>query len=99
VDVFIKVRSSAWPKIYAVSSPPLSQQNRQLDTENPVPQWQIGEGGVQPHEIVIVGAIQASSTSYGSWMPILQLTRYMHTQTLIDHTQTTLIDHMMLLVV
>jgi len=62
-----------WPKIYAVSSPPLSQQNRQLDTENPVPQWHIGEGGVQPHEIVIVGAIQVSS---GGWMPILQLTRY-----------------------
>jgi hypothetical protein len=51
----------------------LSQQNRQLVTENPVPQWQIGEGGVQPHEIVIIGAIQVSS---GGWMPILQLTRY-----------------------
>ncbi|KAF8502124.1 hypothetical protein F5888DRAFT_1632085 [Russula emetica] len=47
--------------------------NRQLDTKNPVPQWHIGEGGVQPHEIVIVGAIQVSS---GGWMPILQLTRY-----------------------
>ncbi|KAF8502125.1 hypothetical protein F5888DRAFT_1607720, partial [Russula emetica] len=41
--------------------------------KNPVPQWHIGEGGVQPHEIVIVGAIQVSS---GGWMPILQLTRY-----------------------
>ncbi|KAI0276558.1 hypothetical protein BGY98DRAFT_984991 [Russula aff. rugulosa BPL654] len=47
--------------------------SRQLDTENPVPQWQIGEGGVQPHEILIIGAIQVSS---GGWMPILQLTRY-----------------------
>jgi hypothetical protein len=63
-----------WPKICAVNLPfILSQQNRQLDTESPVPQWHIGEGGIQPHEIVIVGAIQVSS---GGWMPILQLTRY-----------------------
>jgi len=63
------------PKAGAANSPFFkSQQNRQLDTENPVPQWRIGEGGgVQPHEIVIVGAVQVSS---GGWMPILQLTRY-----------------------
>ena len=63
------------PKTSTVISPLflLFQQNREVDTENPVPRWHIGEGGVQPHEIVIVGAIQVSS---GSWMPILQLTRY-----------------------
>ena len=72
VDVFIKVRS--WPKACAGTHLFLSQQKRQLDTtEYLVPQWQIGGGGVQPHEIVIVGAVQVSS---GSWMPILQLTRY-----------------------
>jgi len=45
----------------------------QVDSENPVPHWHIGETGIQPHEIVIIGAIQASS---GSWMPLMQLTRY-----------------------
>ena len=45
----------------------------QVDFENPVPQWQIGERGIQPHEVIIIGAIQVSS---GGWMPILQLTRY-----------------------
>lgn len=74
MDAFIKVRSSALAKnLCSELTFFLSQQNRKLDTENPVPQWHIGEGGVQPHEIVIVGAIQVSS---GSWMPILQLTRY-----------------------
>jgi len=48
--------------------------NPQVDSENPVPQWRIGDhGGIQPHETMIIGAIQVSS---GSWMPILQLTRY-----------------------
>jgi hypothetical protein len=45
--------------------------NPQPDTENPVPKW--GIGGIQPNEIIIIGAIQVSS---GSWMPILQLNRY-----------------------
>ena len=47
--------------------------NGEVDFENPVPQWRIGERGIQPHEIMIIGAIQVSS---GGWMPILQLTRY-----------------------
>jgi hypothetical protein len=74
VDVFIKVRSSALGKsLCGELTFFLSQQKCQLDTENLAPRWQIGEGGVQPHEIVIIGAIQVSS---GGWMPILQLTRY-----------------------
>jgi hypothetical protein len=74
VYVFIEVWSSVLAKnLCNELTLFLSQQNRELDTENPVPQWQIGEGGVQPHEIVIIGAIQVSS---GGWMPILQLTRY-----------------------
>ena len=47
----------------------------QVDSENPVPLWRIGETGIQPHEIVIIGAIQVSS---GGWMAILQLTRYVY---------------------
>jgi hypothetical protein len=46
----------------------------QPDNANPQPKWWIGGGrGIQPNEIVIIGAIQVSS---GSWMPILQLNRY-----------------------
>jgi hypothetical protein len=45
----------------------------QVDFENQVPQWRIGKEGIQPHEIMIIGVIQVSSTS---WMPILQLTRH-----------------------
>ena len=47
--------------------------NGEVDSENPAPQWRIGEGGIQPHEIMVIGAIQVSS---GNWMPILQLTRH-----------------------
>ncbi|KAN0114115.1 hypothetical protein V8E52_007091 [Russula decolorans] len=45
----------------------------QVDFENQVPQWRIGERGIQPHEIIIIGAVQVSS---GGWMPLMQLTRY-----------------------
>ena len=47
--------------------------NAQVDIENPVPQWHIGEGGIQPQEIMLIGAIQVSS---GGWMPLIQLTRF-----------------------
>jgi len=43
---------------------------RQVDVGNPIPQWRIGDGGIRPEDIVIIGAIHVSS---GSWMPILQL--------------------------
>jgi hypothetical protein len=45
----------------------------QVDFENQVPQWRIGERGIQPNEIMVIGAIQVSS---GGWMPLMQLTRY-----------------------
>ena len=32
--------------------------------------WRIGEGGINPIDIRIIGAIHVSA---GSWMPILQL--------------------------
>ncbi|KAI9458546.1 hypothetical protein F5148DRAFT_318855 [Russula earlei] len=37
------------------------------------PRWLIGEGAISPRDIVIIGAIHVSS---GSWMPILQMNRY-----------------------
>ena len=36
-------------------------------------QWQIGPGGIRREDVMIIGAI---NDSVGSWMPILQLTRY-----------------------
>ncbi|KAI9433275.1 hypothetical protein H4582DRAFT_2082427 [Lactarius indigo] len=35
--------------------------------------WKIGAGGIQSSDIVIIGAVHVSA---GSWMPIMQLTRY-----------------------
>ncbi|KAF8269746.1 hypothetical protein EI94DRAFT_909773 [Lactarius quietus] len=35
--------------------------------------WQIGPGGVQRSDIIIIGAVHISA---GSWMPIMQLNRY-----------------------
>ena len=36
--------------------------------------WQIGEaGGIKQEDAIVIGAI---NTSAGSWMPILQLNRY-----------------------
>ena len=51
----------------------LSHQNLQPDNANLQPEWWIGGKGIKPIQIVIIGAIQVSS---GSWMPILQLDRY-----------------------
>jgi hypothetical protein len=36
-------------------------------------QWQIGSNGIQRNDIIVIGAIHVSA---GSWMPILQLNRY-----------------------
>lgn len=44
-----------------------------VDDENPAPKWRIGERGIQPQEIILIGAIQVSS---GGWMPLMQLTRF-----------------------
>jgi hypothetical protein len=35
--------------------------------------WRIGPGGIQRSDIVIIGAVHVSA---GSWMPIMQLNRY-----------------------
>ncbi|KAI9463697.1 hypothetical protein BJY52DRAFT_931878 [Lactarius psammicola] len=35
--------------------------------------WRIGQGGIQRSDIIVIGAIHVSA---GSWMPILQLSRY-----------------------
>ncbi|KAI9447191.1 hypothetical protein BJY52DRAFT_1127570 [Lactarius psammicola] len=38
------------------------------------PRWKIGgRGGIMPEEVKVIGAIHVSA---GSWMPIIQLTRY-----------------------
>ncbi len=38
------------------------------------PKWQIGgHGGITQGEVKVIGAIHVSA---GSWMPIIQLTRY-----------------------
>jgi hypothetical protein len=44
------------------------------DDEPPDPRWKIGEGGgIARGGVIVVGAI---NVSVGSWMPILQLNRY-----------------------
>jgi len=35
--------------------------------------WRIGPGGIQGRDIVIIGTVHVST---GSWMPIMQLNRY-----------------------
>jgi hypothetical protein len=35
--------------------------------------WRIGQGLIQRNDIIIIGAVHVSA---GSWMPILQLKRY-----------------------
>jgi hypothetical protein len=51
-------------------------QARELDhgsSDDPRELWQIGPGGIRREEVVIIGAI---NDSVGSWMPIMQLNRY-----------------------
>ena len=35
--------------------------------------WKIGAGGITQDDVIVIGAIHVSA---GSWMPILQLNRY-----------------------
>jgi hypothetical protein len=42
-------------------------------SDEPREQWQIGPGGIRHEDVVIIGAINDSA---GSWMPIMQLNRY-----------------------
>ncbi|KAI9454400.1 hypothetical protein BJY52DRAFT_1152506 [Lactarius psammicola] len=46
---------------------------RPSDLLRTTPQWQIGPSGIQRSDITVIGAIHVS---VGSWMPILQLGRY-----------------------
>jgi hypothetical protein len=48
-------------------------QTCQPDTGCPNPKWHMGQAGIRPSDIVIIGAVHVSA---GSWMPILQLTRF-----------------------
>jgi hypothetical protein len=40
---------------------------------NDDPRWFIGRGGITPDDVVLIGAVHVSR---GSWMPILQLSRF-----------------------
>jgi len=46
----------------------------QPDVENPDLRWRIGEDGIRTSDVMVIGAVHVSS---GSWMPILQLNRYL----------------------
>jgi hypothetical protein len=55
--------------------------SRQADQQDPgssgldwrTNQWRIGQSGIERSNILIVGVVEVAA---GSWMPILQLTRY-----------------------
>ena len=63
------------PKILALKFE-LRSQDCQPDVGNPDLRWRIGEGGIRPSDVMVIGAVHVSSAS-GSWMPILQLNRYL----------------------
>lgn len=47
-----------------------------LDSEyidDRVERWRIGPGGITRADVIVIGAVRVSA---GSWMPILQLNRY-----------------------
>ena len=41
--------------------------------DNHAERWRIGPGGITRADVIVIGAINVSA---GSWMPILQLNRY-----------------------
>ena len=41
------------------------------------PNWSVGRGGITANDIILVGLIQVTQ---GSWQPILQLNRYIFSQ-------------------
>jgi hypothetical protein len=71
VDAFVKVefRSTTAEVLNAET---YVLQACQLDPGCPNPMWRIGQT-IQPSSIIIIGAVHVSA---GSWMPILQLNRY-----------------------
>ena len=76
VEAFFKVKSSDLPTTTTVLSFLISYQSCEPDpgsTDSRREQWQIGPHGIQRSDIIVIGAIHVSA---GSWMPILQLSRY-----------------------
>lgn len=72
VDTFFRVRSSRFdnhcPQMILSTG---LHVNDYVATNH---RWQIGEaGGIKQEDAIVIGAINASA---GSWMPILQLNRY-----------------------
>ena len=50
--------------------------HQELDGEciaDRVERWRIGPGGITRADVIVIGAVHISA---GSWMPILQLNRY-----------------------
>ena len=44
-----------------------------LYTDDHVERWRTGPGGITRVDVIVIGAVHVSA---GSWMPILQLNRY-----------------------
>jgi len=72
VDVFIKVEFRL-ATIEDLGTDAHVLQNCKRDAGCPTPKWHIGETGIKPSDIVIIGAVHVSA---GTWMPILQLNRF-----------------------
>ncbi len=73
VDKFFRVRSSRlrYRRRQNDASRQECMSNDYVATD---PRWQIGmHGGITQEEVKVIGAIHVSA---GSWMPIIQLTRY-----------------------
>ncbi|KAH8994081.1 hypothetical protein EDB92DRAFT_1796015, partial [Lactarius akahatsu] len=76
VDAFLKVRPSDLLSTIPVLTRFLSRQACEADpgsTDDRRELWVIGPYGIQRSDIIVIGAIHVSA---GSWMPILQLNRY-----------------------
>ena len=75
VNAFLQVRSSdtitskktVYRPLFCINSCELDNEDVRCE------QWHIGPGLIQHHDITLIGAIHVSA---GTWMPILQLNRY-----------------------
>ena len=74
MDVFLKVESRL-TTIDELGTDAHVLQNCKPDTGCPTSKWHIGETGIRPSDIVIIGAVHVSA---GSWMPIVQLNRFIY---------------------
>ena len=59
------------PSATGLTRPNLQAMNQAYNSDDP--RWFIGPGYIIPEEVVLIGAVQVSQ---GSWMPILQLSRF-----------------------